>query len=116
MRLISRERVRKFLSDLEDIFHEFHIKNDIWLMVDKRIELHFGKNIKDEWFEKAAHKIEKNWTEEDILTIRPDLSAKQAEFILERINKNHEENIVINKELTQLIANHFFPVDFTKIN
>ncbi|MHB1949662.1 MAG: hypothetical protein ACYCQI_16310 [Gammaproteobacteria bacterium] len=51
------------------------------------------------------------WHIEDIQSIRPDLTDKQASIVLQRLKENHDANIGINWETIEVVSDILFPMN-----
>jgi hypothetical protein len=51
------------------------------------------------------------WHIEDVQSIRPDLTDKQASAILMSLKKNHDANIGINWETIEIVSDILFPLE-----
>jgi hypothetical protein len=51
------------------------------------------------------------WNIDDVLSIRPDLTEKQASDILNNLKKNHDANDGINWGTIEIVADILFPIE-----
>ncbi|MHB1949558.1 MAG: hypothetical protein ACYCQI_15775 [Gammaproteobacteria bacterium] len=51
------------------------------------------------------------WHIEDIQSIRPDLTDKQASVVLQRLKENHDASIGINWETIEVLSDILFPMN-----
>lgn len=50
------------------------------------------------------------WDIDDVLEVRPDLSADQARQVLQSVKRNHDAEIGVNWDVIQCTADWVFPV------
>lgn len=49
------------------------------------------------------------WNVEDVLEVRPDLTAEQAKEVLSRAERGHDANVGINWDVLDVVAGELFP-------
>ncbi|CAN5425590.1 hypothetical protein BH10PSE19_BH10PSE19_04650 [soil metagenome] len=55
------------------------------------------------------------WTSEDIKEVRPDLSDVQASKVLQYVDRKHDDNVGINWEVIEIVADDLFPTTAANI-
>jgi hypothetical protein len=111
MKLIPAENVRKFISELEDIFHAIHLDEEAWHGYYKIADLYLGSNIKEVLENDIMKEIAIIWNIEDVQSIRPDLTSEQASEVLENIEENHDANYGVNWATIEIVGDSLFPLD-----
>lgn len=49
------------------------------------------------------------WSTEDVLSVRPDLTEKQADAVLDVLEGNHDASIGVNWDAIEAAADDMFP-------
>ena len=109
--MIPVENIRNFIRELENIFYTLHLGDETWNAFDTITDLYFGSNIREIVQDNITEEIAVIWNIEDIQSIRPDLTDKQASDVLENLKENHDANIGINWESIEITADNLFSID-----
>src|SRR6266516_1163426 len=104
MKMISISNIKKFISDLEDVFYSFHVDDAVWNEFNTITELYLGNKIHEVLQDDITEEIAIVWHIEDVQNIRPDLTDKQAGDVLVYSQKNHDATVGINWNSLEAIA------------
>ena len=114
MKMISAEKAREFINQLENIFYNLQISDEIWDQFDTMTDLYFGGNLRDIARDDMIEEIAIIWCIEDVQSVRPDLTDQQASNVLKTLKENHDADVGINWEIIEIEADTLFVEELAK--
>lgn len=110
MKMILAEDMTNLLGNLKDMLQRLQLNNETWQTFNTIAERQLGNNIKKITRNDMIEEIAIIWNIEDVQSIRPDLTHKQASVVLQQLKKVHDASIGINWNTIEVVADDLFPI------
>lgn len=110
MKMIPAEDMTNLLGNLKDMLQRLQLNNEAWQTFNAIAERQLGNNIKKITRNDMIEEIAIIWNIEDVQSIRPDLTHKQASIVLQQLKEVHDASIGINWDTIEVVADNLFPM------